>query len=86
MAKQCVFYDYELKINRLKKYKYILIHLLIYAHSSRVGGWSTEGVKIINELSDDTMITCHSTHLTSFAVLVSPQDERPVCTAVLYLI
>lgn len=46
--------------------------------SSIVGGWSTQGVKIVDELSNDTTITCYSTHLTSFAVLVSPQDERPV--------
>ena len=55
-------------------------------HSSEVGRWSTQGVEIIDELSNDTIITCYSTHLTSFAVLVSPQDERPVSIAMRYCI
>ena len=52
----------------------------MYVHSSEVGRWSTQGVEIVDKLSNDTIITCYSTHLTSFAVLVSPQDERPVST------
>ena len=58
----------------------MFIHIFsLYTHSSTVdGGWSTRGVNIKDDLSNDTIITCYSTHLTSFAVLVSPQDERPV--------
>lgn len=57
---------------------HIYIFYCTYVYSSAVGGWSTRGVTIDDELSNDTIITCYSTHLTSFAVLVSPQDERPV--------
>lgn len=60
----------------------MVIHIL---NSSMVGGWSTQGVKFIKELSNDTTIICHSTHLTSFAVLVSPQDERPVSIPVIII-
>ena len=83
VKRQCVFYDYDLKINNGYKYLAIPVDIHIYfyctyVNSSAVGGWSTQGVTIDDELSNDTIITCYSTHLTSFAVLVSPQDERPV--------
>ena len=43
------------------------------------GGWSTKGVKlskrIFNETTKRTQVTCESTHLTSFVVLVSVTDE-----------
>ena len=45
---------------------------------SQVGGWSTEGVTVDTNNSNLTSVTCLTTHLTSFAVLVSIQDERPV--------
>lgn len=34
------------------------------------GGWDTEGVTVIANDEKNSMITCNSTHLTSFAVLV----------------
>ena len=51
------------------------MHTCLCVNSSTVGRWSTRGVEIVDELSNETIVTCHSTHLTSFAVLVSP---RPV--------
>ena len=65
-------------------YPYYSYNVYMYVHSSVIGRWSTRGVEIVDELSNDTIITCYSTHLTSFAVLVSPQDERPVSTATRY--
>ena len=50
--------------------------LMVY--SNQVGGWSTEGVDLDTNHSNKTSVTCLTTHLTSFAVLVSIQDERPV--------
>ena len=43
-----------------------------------MGGWSTEGLTVNESQSNKMSITCVTTHLTSFAVLVSIQDERPV--------
>ena len=40
-----------------------------------LGGWSTEGVELIRQSSDSVSTLCHSYHLTSFAVLVSPKHE-----------
>ena len=45
---------------------------------SQVGGWFTEGVTVDTNNSNLTSVTCLTKHLTSFAVLVSIQDERPV--------
>ena len=45
-----------------------------------MGGWSTEGLAVDRNRSNETSVTCITTHLTSFAVLVSIQDERPVRT------
>ena len=67
------FYSYS--------YSSYIVHVCMWICSSEVGRWSTQGVEIVDELSNDTIITCYSTHLTSFAVLVSPQDERPVSTS-----
>ena len=47
--------------------------------SNQVGGWSTEGVALDKSQSNKTSVTCTTTHLTSFAVLVSIQDnDKPV--------
>ena len=47
--------------------------------SNQIGGWSTEGLTVDRNCSNGTSITCLTTHLTSFAVLVSIQDkEQPV--------
>ena len=50
--------------------------LMLY--SDQVGGWSTKGLSLDTNHSNKTSVTCLTTHLTSFAVLVSIQDERPV--------
>ena len=47
-------------------------------HSKQIGGWSSEGLTVIKNRSTKTSVTCLTEHLTSFAVLVSIQDERPV--------
>ena len=54
-------------------------------YSNRIGGWSTEGLTIDRSNSNNTLVTCLTTHLTSFAVLVSIQDERPVRTESIFL-
>ena len=43
-----------------------------------MGGWSPNGLTVDRSQSNETSVTCITTHLTSFAVLVSIQDERPV--------
>ena len=45
-----------------------------------MGGWSTEGLTVDRSQSNEMSVTCITMHLTSFAVLVSIQDERPVRT------
>ena len=47
-------------------------------NSNQVGGWSTEGLIVDKIHSSKTSVTCLTRHLTSFAVLVSIQDESPV--------
>ena len=49
-------------------------------HSNQIGGWSTEGLTVDKINSNRTSVACFTRHLTSFAVLVSIQDERPVRT------
>ena len=44
-------------------------------HSNQAGGWSQEGLRLDNS-STDTRITCLTTHLTSFAVLVSVRGTK----------
>ena len=46
--------------------------------SDQVGGWSTQGLTLDRATSNKMSVSCNTTHLTSFAVLVSIQDERPV--------
>ena len=48
--------------------------------SNQTGGWSTEGLTLDMTHSNKTSVTCLTRHLTSFAVLVSIQDERSVRT------
>ncbi|XP_065904876.1 latrophilin-like protein LAT-2 [Dysidea avara] len=43
---------------------------------NQAGGWSQEGLRLDNS-STDTRITCFTTHLTSFAVLVSVHGTKP---------
>ena len=47
--------------------------LCSFLHYSRTGGWDVTGVTTVN--SNDTFITCDSTHLTSFAVLVDVSGQ-----------
>ena len=54
-------------------------------YSNQIGGWSTEGVIVDRSNSNDTLVSCLTKHLTSFAVLVSIQDERPVRTESIFL-
>ena len=48
--------------------------------SNQIGGWCTEGMTLDKIHSNKTSVTCLTRHLTSFAVLVSIQDERSVRT------
>jgi len=52
---------------------------------NQVGGWSTEGVIVDEMNSNRTSVTCLTTHLTSFAVLVSMEDEQQVRTILMQL-
>ena len=47
-------------------------------HSNQIGGWSMEGLTVDKIHSNRTSVTCLTRHLTSFVVLVSIQDEKPV--------
>ena len=42
------------------------------------GGWDTEGVTVVTIDMENTIITCNSTHLTSFAVLVDVSESHQV--------
>ena len=56
----------------------MFIIYVICCYSNQIGGWSTEGLTVDESHSNKTLVSCLTTHLTSFAVLVSIQDERPV--------
>ncbi|XP_065906698.1 uncharacterized protein [Dysidea avara] len=57
----CVFYD----------------HNILDVQLGRAGGWSREGVRLDKDNSNETRVTCFTTHLTSFAVLVTIHDRSP---------
>ena len=42
------------------------------------GGWSTDGVELDEEKSNESRVVCQAYHLTSFAVLVSIRDDQSV--------
>ena len=63
---------------RLKSINVVINSCML--HSNQMGGWSTEGLTVDRSQSNEMSVTCIITHLTSFAVLVSVQDERPVRT------
>ena len=42
------------------------------------GGWDTEGVSVLSNDINSSIITCESTHLTSFAVLVDVSGGHEV--------
>jgi len=52
---------------------YVCTYTLL--HSDQAGGWSHEGVTLDIHNSNETTVTCFTTHLTSFAVLVTIQDR-----------
>ena len=47
------------------------------------GGWDTEGVTVVSNDINSSTITCNSTHLTSFAVLVDVSGGHQACCVVL---
>ena len=51
----------------------LIEHLRIYR-----GGWDTEGVTVVSNDINSSTITCNSTHLTSFAVLVDVSGGHQV--------
>jgi len=61
----------------MKKGMHDELLLIIYQFSTNRGGWDTEGVTTVS-VTDDT-ITCNSSHLTSFAVLVDVAGSHKVC-------
>ena len=53
-----------------------LLSTVYTTHSNQAGGWSQEGVKLDDVNSNDTKVTCLTTHLTSFPVLVSIRRKK----------
>ena len=51
------------------------MHQCSFSNIASRGGWSREGVELIQKGSDSVSTLCHSYHLTSFAVLVSAKHE-----------
>ena len=47
------------------------------------GGWDTEGATVVSNDMSSSTITCNSTHLTSFAVLVDVSGGHQVYYVVL---
>ena len=62
------------------------LHLCVFRIGS--GGWSTEGVTrdTVSQSENSTVVQCNSTHLTSFAVLVSVAGSQVSATCVYYTI
>ena len=46
------------------------------------GGWDTKRVTVVSNDINSSIITCQSTHLTSFAVLVDVSGGHQVCFVV----
>lgn len=47
----------------------------MFIYSNQSGAWSRVGVELDQGRSNKTTVTCLSTHLTSFAVLIGIQNE-----------
>jgi len=47
-----------------------------------VGGWSSTG--IIQDADPGLPITCNTTHLTSFSVLVTTEEPDEVCDVIVH--
>ena len=73
-AVKCGYWNFSLHEGR-----YITLYTLSSGYFSNVnrGGWDTEGVTTIS-VTNNT-ITCNSSHLTSFAVLVDVSGGHKVC-------
>ena len=57
----------------------VLLHVkLISVHSIGMGGWSSDGIETVFDEGTQT-VTCLSSHLTSFAVLVDVAGTTTVC-------
>lgn len=56
-----------------------------YLYSVGNGRWESEGITIINNMTDGntTLVQCLSTHLTSFAVLIDVGGGLQVCSVTL---
>ena len=66
----------------------ILTVMVLFAfvfQSNQTGAWSTVGIKLDKSRSNKTTVTCLSTHLTSFAVLVGNQNETQVTSQLKYV-
>ena len=50
-----------------------------HVHVYYSGGWDTEGVTVVEINPINSTITCNSSHLTSFAVLVDVSGGYQVC-------
>ena len=75
----CNFYDYTLILNNLWVSAATLKQSSSFvSYSKQIGGWSVEGLTVDKINSNRTSVTCLTRHLTSFAVLVNIQDEKPV--------
>ncbi|XP_065909460.1 uncharacterized protein [Dysidea avara] len=61
IQRSCAFWDFDLSIS---------------SNNDGHGGWSSEGVELVDDLSNNVSVVCHSYHLTSFAVLVSIQESQ----------
>ena len=57
---------------------FIKNYLYVVGDSDRRGGWSRDGVELVEELSNNISAVCRSYHLTSFAVLVSLHEPEKV--------
>ena len=68
----------------LYKYTYITLILYPFISNQSTGGWSTEG--IIQDNDPTLPVLCHTTHLTSFCVLVSTEEFEVRTYVAMYVI
>jgi len=69
---------HSMKEGLYNKLTMCILYNTLIIHLSR-GGWDTEGVTVIEINTNISTITCNSTHLTSFAVLVDVSGGHQVC-------
>jgi len=75
---RCVFWNFTLTQDGLvNKKMHVSRNLIVNISHSVTGGWDTNNVVVYYR--NDTFITCNSSHLTSFAVLVDVSGKsKPV--------